>query len=109
MLAYAINRKLTAQVLGNARLVVKTADWARSNSGSRRPLQRPTPSMARWDPEGKGYTVETVAFDLAHLAARAVDELRATPGWAKARSRLLRGHHRRLAGSIQGSPGRQAR
>lgn len=83
MLAYAINRKLTAQVLGNARLVVKPADWAQIERWIATASPEANASMARSDPEGKGYTVETVTFDLAHLAARAVNELRATPGWAK--------------------------
>lgn len=83
MLAYAINRKLTAQVLGNARLVMKPADWTQVEEWTATTSPEANASMARSDPEGKGYTVETVAFDLAHLAARAVNELRATPGWAK--------------------------
>jgi hypothetical protein len=84
MLAYAINRKLTAQVLGNARLVVKPADWAQIERWIATASPEANASMARWDPQGKGYTLDTVAFDLAHLAARAVAALRAIPGSAKA-------------------------
>ena len=83
MLAYAINRKLTAQVLGNARLIVKPADWEQIEEWIATTSPEANASMARSDPEGKGFTVDTVAFDLAHLGARAVNKLRATPGWAK--------------------------
>ena len=82
MLAYAINRKLTAQVLGNARLIVKPADWEQIEEWIATTSPEVNASMARSDPEGKGFTVDTVAFDLAHLGARAVNKLRATPGWA---------------------------
>lgn len=84
MLAYAINPKLTAQVLGNARLVMRPADWANIELWIATTSPEADAAMARWDPQGKGYTLDTVAFDLAHLAARAVAALRAIPGSAKA-------------------------
>lgn len=83
MLAYAIDRKLTAQVLGNARLILNPADWSKIEAWIATTSPEANASMARSDPEGEGFTVETVAFDLAHLGARAVNKLRATPGWAK--------------------------
>jgi hypothetical protein len=83
MLAYAINRKLTAQVLGNARLVMKPADWAQIEMWIATVSAEGNAAMARWDARGEGYTVDTVAFDLAHLAAREVAMLRAMPGSAK--------------------------
>jgi hypothetical protein len=83
MLAYAISRKLTAQVLGNARLVMRPADWAQIEKWIATVSAEGNAAMARWDPRGEGYTVDTVAFDLAHLAAREVAMLRAIPGSAK--------------------------
>jgi hypothetical protein len=83
MLAYVISRKLTAQVLGNARLVVRPADWAQIEEWIATVSADGNAAMARWDPRGEGYTVDTVAFDLAHLAAREVAMLRAMPGSAK--------------------------
>lgn len=84
MLAYAISRKLTAQVLGNAQLVLRPDDWARIGRWIATSSAEANAAMARWDPQGKGYTVDTVVFDIAHLAARAVAKLRAVPGFAKA-------------------------
>ncbi|MBI3749072.1 MAG: hypothetical protein HY262_09555 [Chloroflexi bacterium] len=83
MLAYALSRNLTAQVLGHARLVVQPGDWEQIEDWIRTASAEANASMARWDPQGKGYTVETVAFDLAHLAARSIARLRTLPGSAK--------------------------
>jgi hypothetical protein len=83
MLAYAINRNLTARVLGHVRLFIKPADWVQIAEWIKTASPEANAAMARWDPQGKGYTDETVVFDLAHLTARAVAELRAKPGRAK--------------------------
>lgn len=82
MLAYALSRNLTAQVLGHARLVVQPGDWGQIEDWIGTASAEANASMARWDPQGKGYTVETVAFDLAHLAARSIARRRAVPGSA---------------------------
>lgn len=83
MVAHAISRKLTARVLGHARLVLEPGDWAQIEYWIGTASAGANAAMSRWDPQGKGYTLETVAFDLAHLAARAIAPLRATPGSAK--------------------------
>ena len=83
MLAHAINRNLTARVLGHVRLFIQPADWTEIQGWITSASPEANAAMARWDPQGKGYTEETVVFDLAHLAARAVAGLRARPGRAK--------------------------
>ncbi len=77
---YALDRHLTAQVLGKARLLLDPADWAQIEEWIADASPESHASIARWDPDGEGYTVATVAFDLAHLAARAVRAVRETPG-----------------------------
>lgn len=80
MIVCALNRNLTAQVLGKARLLLDPADWAQIEEWIASVSPEANAAIARWDSEGKGFTIETVAFDLAHLAARAVAAVRATPG-----------------------------
>ncbi len=65
------------QVLGNARfLLASRRDAEMLNQAIATASPEANQAMAVWDPQGKGYCPETVAYDLANLATRAIHQVR---------------------------------
>jgi hypothetical protein len=65
------------QVLGNARfLLASRRDAKLLDEATATASPEANQAMAVWDPQGKGYCPETVAYDLANLATEAIHQVR---------------------------------
>jgi len=65
------------QVLGNARfLLARRRDAEMLDEAIATASPEANHAMAVWDPQGKGYCAETVAYDLANLATNAIHRIR---------------------------------
>ena len=73
----ALPQDAVRQVLGNARFLLESrrdADMLVEAIATASP--EANHAMAIWDPQGKGYCPETVAYDLANLATDAIHQIR---------------------------------
>ena len=73
----ALPQDAVRQVLGNARFLLESrrdADMLLEAIATASP--EANDAMAIWDPQGKGYCPETVAYDLANLATDAIHQIR---------------------------------
>ena len=73
----ALPQDYVRQVLGNARfLLARRRDAEMLDEAIATASPEANHAMAVWDPQGKGYCAETVAYDLANLATNAIHQIR---------------------------------
>ena len=74
---FALPQDHVRQVLGNARfLLARRRDAEMLKEAIATASPEANHAMAIWDPQGKGYCAETVAYDLANLATNAIHRIR---------------------------------
>jgi len=73
----ALPQDYVRQVLGNARfLLARRRDAEMLDEAIATASPEANHAMAVWDPQGKGYCAETVAYDLANLATNSIHRIR---------------------------------
>ena len=74
---FALNQDHVRQALGNTRFILaRRQDAELIDDAIATASAEAQERMARFDPQGKGYCTETVAYDLANLATGEIHRIR---------------------------------